>query len=208
MENDRGSFIVVDGGDGTGTTSLVDYLGRYVSDNVHMTREPGGSVFGERVRELIKSDDAKHADANTLFALFWAARADHMHNVVIPTLKQGMHVVSDRFDASTFAYQIFGEQHEHLADLFWYMRGKYLGSWKPDCYLILDVDPQEGLARVEKRSAERDHFDERTLAFHRRAREGYHTFAGMVGATRIDATHPMNRVRSEAVRALGELLTP
>lgn len=203
---ERGSFIVVDGGDGTGTTSLAAYFGEYVSDNVHITREPGGSVFGERIRELILSGDAKQANANTLFALFWAARADHLHNVIIPTLEQGMHVVSDRFDASTFAYQIYGAQHSELEELFWKVREHFLGPWKPDRYLILDADPKVGLARVEKRSTELNHFDERMLAFHQRVREGYLFFADLVDTNVIDATRPIGRVRSDAVSAVSHLL--
>jgi thymidylate kinase len=87
-------------------------------------------------------------------------------------------VISDRFDSSTFAYQICGHQNWALRNLFWPMRAAHLEYTPSPFYIYLDVDPEEGLRRAHGRGGE-NHFDNQTLAFHTRVRDGYHKFLSM-----------------------------
>ncbi|MCX6717094.1 MAG: dTMP kinase, partial [Candidatus Taylorbacteria bacterium] len=144
----KGLFIVVDSGEGAGKTSQLNRAKEVFGDSLVLTREPCGSPYAEEIRNIIlKSPNAGQADANTLFALFWAARADHMKNTIIPALEAGKTVISDRFDSSTFAYQIIAQEAKELKDFFWQMRDFYLGDLKPDIYIYFDIDPVIGLAR-------------------------------------------------------------
>jgi dTMP kinase len=112
-----------------------------------------------------------------MFALFWAARAYHLKNTIIPALNIGKIVVSDRFDSSTYAYQIEAQGARDLESFFWKMRDRYLRKYKPDIYIYLDVKPEVGLARKNMQQDEKkNHFDKRKLDFHYRLREGFKEF--------------------------------
>ena len=185
METKKGLFIVLDGGEGCGKSTLLKMARKFYGKRMTVSREPGGSPFAEEIRDLIldKNDTgwAGKADGKTMFALFWAARADHMKNTIIPALnKKGRIVVSDRFDSSTYAYQIEAQGVRELEDVFWLMRKRYLGQFKPDIYIYLDVRPEVGLARKNKQKNEKkNHFDKKKLDFHYRLREGFKEFLSL-----------------------------
>jgi len=203
MSIKRGFFAVVDGVEGSGTTSIAKWLAK--EHSFITTREPGGSPAAEAIRRLaLKSKYAKDLYAETQFALMWAARFDHMRNTVTPYLEQGKDVVSDRFDASTWAYQIRGQDCFRLSSIFNDMRALYV-RYVPDLYVILDVDPKIGLERVRKRKNRKmDHFDSRALSFHGRVRRGYLEFAAAGHCSAIvDASLPLKDVKElvwEAMR--------
>ncbi len=192
----KGLFIVVDSGEGAGKTSQLNRAKETYGDSLVLTREPGGSPYAEEIRALIlKSPNASQADAKTLFALFWAARADHLKNTVLPALKAGKTVITDRFDSSTFAYQIIAQGATELKDFFWQMRDFYLGDLKPDLYIYFDIDPVVGLARKHKQGGEElNHFEARQIDFHNRLREGFKEFIAHVPHEVIDASQPMEKV--------------
>lgn len=196
-----GSFIVIEGGEGAGKSTVVQALRkRYADRDVVWTREPGGSEFGKIIREMILSTEGGAAHAHTLFELFWADRTDHMHTVVVPALQAGTHVLSDRFDASTFAYQIYGDEHHELTELFYEKRELYLGAHTPDLYVFLDVDPTTALERVTTRGEAVTHFEERKLAFHARVREGFQIFLADKPHVVIDAGLPVEDVAEAVVK--------
>lgn len=174
----KGLFIVLDGGEGSGKSTLLEMIKKYYGEKVVITREPGGSAYAEEIRWIIRdSPNAKQADAETMFGLFWAARADHVRNTVIPAIKQGKMVISDRFDSSTFAYQICAQGSRRLERLFWEVRSLFLGNNTPDLYVYLDIRPSVGLARKTNQTDEKkNHFDERNLAFHEAVRNGFKEF--------------------------------
>ena len=178
METKKGYFIVLDGGEGSGKTTLLKRVTEYYGNDIIITREPGGSLYAEEIRKLIlQSPNAKEADARTMFALFWAARADHMKNTVIPALNIGKIVISDRFDSSTYAYQIVAQGARGLQELFWTVRDHFLSEYKPDVYVYLDLDSETGLARKnEQKDEKKNHFDKRNLQFHEALRRGYKEF--------------------------------
>ena len=192
----KGLFIVIDSGEGAGKTSQLNRAKEIYGDSLVLTREPGGSPYAEEIRHVIlKSPHAAQADAKTLFALFWAARADHLKNTVIPALEAGKTVISDRFDSSTFAYQIIAQGAKELKEFFWQMRDFYLGDLKPDLYVYFDIDPVIGLSRKNNQGAdERNHFEDREIEFHKKLREGYKEFITHVPHAVIDASQPIDKV--------------
>ena len=193
----KGLFIVVDSGEGAGKTTQLNNVKELLGDSLVLTREPGGSDYAEEIRNLIlKSPNAGQADAKTLFALFWAARADHLKNTIKPALDAGKTVISDRFDSSTFAYQIIAQGATELKDFFWQMRDFYLGDLKPDLYVYFDIDPVVGLARKNQQGGEElNHFEARKIDFHNAIRMGYKEFITLVpNAVTIDASQSKEKV--------------
>lgn len=195
-----GTFIVFEGGEGSGKSTVITEVARHL-ENVVVTREPGGSPYAEEIRRLILSDTAAHADAETLFMLFWAARRDHLVQTIIPALQAGKTVLSDRFDCSTYAYQLVGQQQEQLADLFWKIRDHVLGECIPDAYIVLDIDPAIGLERIRARGEKQNHLDLKNIEFHSRVREALkefvttHTKHGEV----VDASQPLKEVVAQTL---------
>jgi dTMP kinase len=201
----RGVFIVIDGGDGSGTTSMSKRVVEQLTSEgkaALWTREPGGSPYAEKIRELILSPDAKHADAETMFGLFWAARRDHLMRTILPAVNAGTIVISDRFDSSTWAYQIRAQKCSQLIDLFHAMRAHYLADCTPSKYIFLDVEPSVGLARTKKRGDTQNHFDERTLSFHKSVRQGFAEFMLTVPSLTIDASEPEEEVFKKVYTAV------
>ena len=195
----RGKFIVVDGCDGSGKTTVLEGLrNKFKQENTLITKEPGGTVFADKIRELILSDDAKNTDSLTMFNLFWASRSEHMNNKVIPALQKGIDVITDRFDSATFAYQIYGEKRKKLEDLFWQTRKLALGKFEPDLYIFLDLPPKETMRRIKRRGGKQNHFDKRAEEYHKRVRSGIKIFAKKVPSVIIDATKPREGVLEDA----------
>ncbi|MSR73384.1 dTMP kinase [Candidatus Parcubacteria bacterium] len=201
----KGKFIVVDGGEGSGKTTMVALAKEHFPEMV-FTREPGGSPFAEKIRAVILSPEAKDAHGETQFGLFWAARFDHLQNTIIPALQRGVHVLSDRFDSSSFVYQMHGQEARHLRDMFWKMREVYVRDGQPDLYIFLDVEPEVGLSRVAKRKETTNHFDDRALDFHKRIRNGYFEFLKSVPHVVINANQSTEEVRTDFLRTLKQVL--
>ena len=204
----RGKFIIIEGGEGAGKSSQLKDLKELYGDKIITTREPGGTPYAEEIRHLIlKSENAGQADAKTHFAVFWAARADHMKNKIIPALESGINVISDRFDSSTFAYQIYGQEAKELEGFFWQMRDFYLGNDKPDLYIYLDVSAEEGLKRKSFQSEdENNHFDQRKVDFHNRMRSGFVEFLKQVPSVVVDANSSKAEVKTVLIEAIDKVL--
>lgn len=204
----RGKFIIVLGGEGSGKSHMIGLLKKALHGgelhNIRTTREPGGSPFAEKIREVMFHPTyGKLSTPMTQFGLAWAARHDHMTNEIIPTLSTGTHVVCDRFDCCTYAYQ--GMADTRLKPVFWDMREICLGGYEPDAYIFLDVDVKTGLARAKARQAQGgtgNFFDDAAVSFHERIREGYIEFLDQVSVPQqniiiIDANKPLVEVEAE-----------
>src|SRR3989344_2187087 len=188
----RGTFIVIDGGDGTGTTSTTKYLADVFGDKAIRTREPGGSPLAEKIRAVILDPLAKQTDPKVMVALFSAARMDHAISVIRPALDKGLHVFCDRFDSSTYAYQVRGGDRRDLAHEVHGQRDVLLDlKVLPDHYIILDGDPRVCLERAKKRAQQLGeaptHFDERELSFHDTVRKGFKDFVMIRPHTIVNA---------------------
>lgn len=204
-------FIVVEGGEGSGKTSLMAELRTEFGRKILVTREPGGSPYGETIRNAaIKDPLAKWAPPETTLCLMFAARFDHVHNLISPTLEEGRPVVTDRFDASSYAYNVWGQSDGAMEKLFWDLRD--LLAVLPDLYVFIDVDPMTGLRRVADRNqallAGYDNFDDRQVDFHEKVRNGYKKFLKKVPHEVIDANRSFKEVKKDFLNLIKRKLGP
>lgn len=172
----KGKFIVLEGGEGSGKTSILKFLKEVFgnSENIVFTREPGGTSIGEKIRNLLMDKNNKDMFPITELFLFCGARAQHIEELIIPSLNSGKSVVSDRFDTSTMAYQLFGRNKMELLKDFLALNSIAKKEVQPDAVIWLDVDPSVGLLRKEKsQEGKTTRFDEEKLEFHRKVRKGF-----------------------------------
>jgi dTMP kinase len=203
MNSSKGKFIILEGSEGAGKSSQIKKLAEYFGDKVIITREPGGSPYAEEIRNVIlKSEYASQADAKTHFALFWAARADHLKNTIIPALESGKTVLCDRFDSSTYAYQIYGQQATELKEQFFTFRDFFLGDMKPDLYIFMQVDIKTGLMRKGAQPEEINHFEQRSIDFFDRMNLGFQEFFSKVPNEIVDANPGFEIVTDELIKII------
>jgi dTMP kinase len=170
----KGIMIVCDGSNGAGKTTVIKAIEKFLIDSGHevvLTREPGGTPIGEKLREIILSKENPEMTDLTELMLFGAGRAQHIQEKIIPSLNAGKIVLSDRFDAATFSFQHYARGLDF--DLVKSVNDLAIGSFKPDINIILDLDPKVGLERVRGRGDELDRLEDEDMNFLIRAREGY-----------------------------------
>jgi len=172
----EGVFITVEGIEGSGKSTQVRLLADHLRGMqlcVTETREPGGTEIGETIRRVLLSPSSEEISAETELLLILACRADHVDSVIRPALERGDVVISDRYADATVAYQGFGRgiDLERIRGL----NEAATGGLSPDLTVLLDLDVEDGLARVEGRSGKMrtDRFERETLEFHKRVRDGY-----------------------------------
>lgn len=204
----RGRFITFEGGEGTGKSShardLADAL-RAKGRSVLLTREPGGSPGAEEIRSLLVTGEVGRWSATAEILLNYAARESHLRETIRPALTRGDLVLCDRFMDSTRVYQgVAGGGDMALIDS---LERMIVGETRPDLTLILDVDPELGLARAKKRADLENRFEKKGLAFHRKLREGFLAMAsGDAGRCRIiDSSRPYEAVAQDIWRAVAPL---
>jgi len=173
MQTKRGKFIVVEGLDGSGKTEVINRL-KLDFPNFLYTREPGGSEFGEMIRSVLLDAKSKNVPPLPLLLGFMSSRASHIEEMVLPALLNGKNVISDRFDTSTFAFQLFGQKNHKLENVFWYLRKEILRETQVE-YIYLHITPE--IARMRKKNRKNNnHFDKQTNEYHNRVFRGYETF--------------------------------
>ncbi len=174
----RTLFVAIEGGEGAGKSSLISRMKKSPRfSSWDFTREPGGSEEAERIREFILSPESSSLSAEAMLHLFLAARVEHLEKHIRPKLEVGQPVICDRFDMSTWAYQVMGdaEGSYRFRQIFNASRASLL----PNLYILLDVDPEKGLAR-RRGQGQVNHLDSRGIDYHRRVREGFLSFASEV----------------------------
>lgn len=194
-----GVFIVVEGPEGAGKSTLVRGLAaRLLADGrqVLSVREPGGTPVAEAARKIALKSRHDMAPAAELF-LMLAARADLVERQIRPALAAGQVVLADRFDLSTRAYQVAGRGLP--ADAVQAALGLASGGLTPDRTLVLDVPVEVGRERQRRARKERDRFEREDDAFHRRVLEAYRRAAGP-GVVHVDATQSRQAVLDAAWR--------
>ncbi|QQG38368.1 MAG: dTMP kinase [Candidatus Kaiserbacteria bacterium] len=202
----RGKFIVFEGGEGSGKTTIVDMLRKEFSDFVY-TQDPGGTALGHQIRDLLMSERTKGIDVRAELLLFLAARAQMVSEIIVPALESGTHVISNRFALSSIAYQIYGRQKPELLPLYTKVSDIILENCKPDATIFLDVSPEVGIARVHSREEEPTRFDNESIEFHTRVREGYKKHLAEFGTpVVIDADKPLEEVWTEVLKTVQSLL--
>lgn len=169
----RGRLIAIEGGDGSGKTTLAKNLSEELkSKNIEVitTREPGGTKEAERIRELIINPD-NDLEAITQSLLHYSARFEHVTKLIKPALKAGKWVITDRFYASTFAYQ--GAAQKVSFEFLEQLHSLLLGNFKPDITIFLDIEVEEGLSRAKSRGKS-DRYEMMSKDFHENIRKGFH----------------------------------
>ena len=170
----KGKFIVLEGGDGAGKGTVVKHLQKFLPKSKFVfSREPGGTMVGEKVREILLGEEMSPV---TELMLHFSYRFEHIEKVIIPNLKKGIHVVSERYIASTYAYQIEGWKRPDLLPLFRMLEKECDKLVRPDLYLFLDLDAKEGERRLKNKGQKLDRFELAGLAFHERVRKAYHKY--------------------------------
>jgi dTMP kinase len=201
----RGKFITFEGIDGAGKTSHIAWVAEYLREQGHslvQTREPGGTPLGEKLREIVLNDTMQPA---TEALLVFAARQEHVLQVIKPALENGAWVLSDRFTDATFAYQGYGRGFD-LKDLAqleqWVQRGL-----QPDLTIVFDCPEEVAAVRLAKARAA-DKFERESQAFFRRVREGYlaRAKAEPERFLMIDSSQAADEVRQALHRSLDEKL--
>ncbi|MCH1601677.1 MAG: dTMP kinase [Luminiphilus sp.] len=201
----RAKFITLEGGEGAGKSTSRDFIVSLLeAQNIPFiqTREPGGTPIGETLRNVLLSKEGTAPSVTAELLMVFAARAQHLHEVIEPALRDDKWVLCDRFTDATYAYQGYGRgfelgQIEALEALV--QRGRH-----PDLTILFDIDPRLGMTRARQR-AELDRFEEEHVEFFDRVREGYLTRAKNEARFRvIDASQSIDLVQ----QALRELLLP
>ena len=165
-------FITLDGIDGAGKSTNLAVIKAWFEKHklpVLFTREPGGTPAGEALREILLNP-ATQVSLRTETLLMFAARQQHLETVILPALKNGTHVVSDRFTDATFAYQGGGRgvPLQDIATLEHWVQGDF----RPDLTLLLDVPLEVSMARINQ-TREKDRFEQEAAEFFNRVREVY-----------------------------------
>lgn len=173
----RGIFIVLEGPDGSGKSTMAKKIGEYFSEKgreIEFTREPGGTKISEKVRELILDNNNTEMNYRTEALLYAAARAQLVSEKIVPWLEQGKIVISERFVYSSLVYQGIGRGLgiEEVRSI----NNFATANITPDMVLLLDVNPEKGLKRKLKIDGG-DRLENESLNFHKQVYEGYKELA-------------------------------
>jgi dTMP kinase len=191
----RGKFITLEGIDGAGKSTHLNWLAQRLRGRGHavlVTREPGGTPLGEKLREILLNQPM-HLETEAL--LMFAARREHLDKIIQPALEQGNWVLSDRFTDASFAYQGGGRGLgvDKLRELEYWVQG----DLQPDLTLLFDV-PVEVSRRRLANNATLDRFEQEQQAFFQRVRDSYLQRAGQFPRRFrvIDATHSLENIQN------------
>ncbi|MBO2945921.1 dTMP kinase [Paenibacillus sp. F411] len=204
--NRKPMFITIEGGEGSGKTTMVGRLAAYFQNHsipYLITREPGGIEIAEKIRSLILDPSHTEMDARTEALLYAAARRQHLVEKVEPALANGLTVLCDRFVDSSLVYQGLGRGIG--MEEVWRLNQFAIEDRMPDLTLLLDLDPETGLSRIAaNEEREYNRLDMESLEFHRKVREGYRQVAQRdpERIRIIDASRPPALVEKELIRAL------
>ncbi|HET6214524.1 MAG TPA: dTMP kinase [Micromonosporaceae bacterium] len=214
-EPDGGIFVVFEGGEGAGKSTQVRLLAAALQAehrDVVVTREPGATEIGVRIRRLVLNGSADPAvpplSARAEALLYAADRAHHVSSVVRPGLTRGAVVISDRYVDSSLAYQ--GAGRTLPVDEVSWLSSWATGGLKPDLVVLLDVDPVVGLSRVDSRGAGSDRLESESLAFHERVRYAFLDLAADDPGRYLvlDASRPADEIAAAVFARVAELLPP
>lgn len=204
----RARFITLEGGEGAGKTSNLQFITQRLQEHgieFVVTREPGGTPLAEEIRALLLGHHDERMCEMTELLLIFAARAQHLNQVIRPALEAGKWVVSDRFTDATYAYQGGGRglNQQTIASL----ESLVQGQLRPDLTLILDLPPHVGLERARKR-ASLDRFEQEKLEFFDRVRDSYRQRAAIEPGRcmLIDASRSLDQVQKDVLLALENVL--
>lgn len=205
----KARFYAVEGVDGCGKSGMVRHIVAHLEaggEPVIATREPGGTPQGEQLRALLLSGDDDAWDQQSELLMMTAARVEHVRRVILPSLARGTSVVSDRYVGSTIAYQ--GAGRGMAEEYIRLLHRQAVGDVWPDLVVVLDLDPEIGLARSKRRlsdgAIDEGRFETLDLAFHHRIRQSYLDQAARDPARHVvvDASGTPEEVRARTLAAI------
>lgn len=169
----KGYFITLEGGEGAGKSTAIQFLSKYLHANnigFILTREPGGTEIAEKIRKLILDHYTELMHPDTELLLYFAGRAQHLNQVIIPALQRGQWVICDRFTDSAYAYQGAGRglAQEKIASL----ENLVQGALRPDYTLLFDINVNRGFSRI-KNNRTLDRLEIENEEFYERVRGCY-----------------------------------
>lgn len=204
----RGLFITLEGGEGAGKTTNLAFIRQWLQRAGHevvVTREPGGTELGERVRDILLHSKQLHITPESEMLLMFAARSEHLAKVIRPTLAAGKTVLCDRFTDATYAYQ--GGGRGLAAERIAAMENWVQGDLRPDLTLLLDIPVEAGRARAGQRG-EPDRFEREDNEFFTRVHAIYlaRAQADPKRMRVIDASRALPQVEQQIAAVLEELV--
>lgn len=209
----RGLFITLEGGEGAGKTTSRAYIGEFLKRQgiqVVETREPGGTEVSEAIRHVLLNSALPAMHADTELLLMFAARNEHLKQIILPALESGHWVICDRFTDATYAYQGYGRglDQTRIAALESWVQGHL----RPDYTLLFDINVQTGMQRVRARAEQlamsTDRFEQETLEFFERVRVGYLERAKLYPKQYrvIEASQSIDEVQQQLQHVLAAIL--
>ena len=203
----KGLFIVMEGPDGSGKTTQINLLKEYLEEAGYeclITREPGGTVIGEEVRQLILNPEHKEMSPVTEMLLYAASRAQLVHEVIGPALEEGKIVISDRFVDSSIVYQ--GIARKLGISTVSAVNAPGIGIYRPDGIFFIDLSEAEGLRR-KKEQKNLDRMEQEGIDFHHMVSEGYRTvLSGRPEVMKIDGGRSIDTIQKKIRNHVDELL--
>ena len=203
----KGLFIVMEGPDGSGKTTQINLLEQYLKEAGYeclITREPGGTVRGEEVRELILNPEYKEMSPVTEMLLYAASRAQLVHEVIGPALEAGKIVISDRFVDSSIVYQ--GIARNLGISTVAAVNAPGIGIYRPDGIFFIDLSEAEGIRR-KKNQKKLDRMEQESIDFHHLVSEGYRkVLAERPEVIKIDGGKDIDVIQKKIRNHVDELL--
>lgn len=203
----KGLFIVMEGPDGPGKTTQINLLKEYLEEAGYeclITREPGGTVIGEEVRQLILNPEHKEMSPVTEMLLYAASRAQLVHEVIGPALEEGKIVISDRFVDSSIVYQ--GIARKLGISTVSAVNAPGIGIYRPDGIFFIDLSEAEGLRR-KKEQKNLDRMEQEGIDFHHMVSEGYRkVLSGRPEVMKIDGGRSIDTIQKKIRNHVDELL--
>lgn len=203
-----GKFLTLEGTEGVGKSTNLAFVRDWLESRnieVVVTREPGGTPLAEEIRGLLLAKRDEPVDQTAELLLVFAARAQHLAQLIKPALARGAWVLSDRFTDATFAYQGGGRGLSKA--VIRQLETLVQGDLRPDLTLILDIDVKLGLSRASQRG-ELDRFESETLEFFERVRAAYkeRASANPKGYAIVDAGQTLEKVQQDIDQVLSRLI--
>lgn len=197
----EGIFITMEGPDGSGKTTQIDLLKKYLESrgyDIVIAREPGGTVIGEAIREIILNPEYREMSHMTELLLYASARAQLVNQMIKPALLSGKAVICDRFVESSAVYQGIGRGLG--VDTVYEINNYALGEVKPELTIFMDLDAADGIRR-KKSQTDLDRMELEDLSFHKRVVEGYRQLAELYPERifPVDATLSIEEIHSMIV---------
>jgi thymidylate kinase len=204
-----GFFITFEGPDGSGKSTQIQGLAEYLQglgQTVLLTREPGGTEIGEKIRDLLHDLRHREMQPRAEILLYSAARAQLVGQRIRPALESGGTVLCDRYADSTLAYQGYG--HGLDLEIMRLITSFATQGLRPDLTLLFDLEPAQGLKRRQADGVEWNRLDDYDLAFHQRVRQGYYELAQADPGrwVTLDATLGRQKLQEEVRRVVAERL--